>query len=73
MGPIIQFLRPFDRYDPSTMIIVSNAFDKALVSLHDTGQPALVREVIAHRMLDLAASGERDIERLCASALGNFP
>jgi hypothetical protein len=55
------------------MTIVSEAFDKALKSLQDTGQPIIVREVIAHRMLDLAAKGERDVQRLCSDALINIP
>jgi hypothetical protein len=70
MGPIIQFIRPYDKFDVEMITIVSTAFEQALLSLHDTGQPTVVREVIAHRMLDLAARGERDVSRLCSAALG---
>jgi hypothetical protein len=73
MGPIVQFLRPFDLLDTNSIILVGKAFDEALRSLQDTGQPPLVREVIAHRMLDLAAKGERDVSRLCSVALGQVP
>lgn len=55
------------------MIIVSNAFDKALASLPDSVRPLLNREVMAHRMLDLAAAGELDIPRLCAAVLLKMP
>ena len=69
MGPILQFIRPFDRFDAAAMTVAGEAFDKALLSLRDTGQPSIVREVIAHRVLDLLAGGERDVERLCSGAL----
>jgi hypothetical protein len=69
MGPILQFIRPFDGLDTATLIILDEAYDKALASLDDRGQPNIVREVIAVRMFDLAAKGERDIGRLCKGAL----
>jgi hypothetical protein len=46
------------------------AYDQVLALLHDRGQPSIVREMIAVRMLDLASKGERDIGRLCQGALG---
>jgi hypothetical protein len=48
---------------------LGRAFDRAMASLHDRGQPNIVREVVAIRLLDLAAKGERDIDRLCAGAV----
>jgi hypothetical protein len=71
MGPILQFMRPFDGFDVSTLIVIGEAYDKAVASLHDRGQPRIVREVIAVRMFDLAAKGERDIDRLCTGAIGH--
>jgi hypothetical protein len=32
----------------------------------------LVREVIAERIIAFAKNGERDVDRLCASALASF-
>jgi hypothetical protein len=73
MGPILQFIRPFDVFDNATLAVLSDAYDKAVASLHDGGQPTIVREVIADRMFDLAAKGERDIGRLCKGAVGERP
>jgi hypothetical protein len=70
MGQILQFIRPYDVFDSETLIIVGNAYDEAVAALHDRGQPAIVREKIASRILELASRGERDRERLCKAALG---
>jgi hypothetical protein len=70
MGQILQFIRPYDVFDSETLIILGKAYDKAIASLHDRGQPAIVRETIAVRMFELASRGERDGERLCKAALG---
>ena len=56
-------------FDTATLILLSEAYDKAVVSLHDAGQPSIVRETMAVRIFDLAAGGERDVERLCQGAL----
>jgi hypothetical protein len=40
------------------------AFDAACKELHDKGQPTLVYEVIAKRIIDAAKKGERDPVRL---------
>jgi hypothetical protein len=71
MGPILQYLRPFDVFDTATLAILGAAYDKAIANLHDRGQPSIVREVIAVRIFDLAAKGEREIDRLCAGAIGH--
>ena len=39
MGPILQFIRPHDVFDAETLTILSDAFDKAIASLQDHGQP----------------------------------
>jgi hypothetical protein len=56
-------------YDPELTRIMGLAFDNALNGLHDSGQPAVVQEIIAKRIVDLAATGERDPVRLAAKAL----
>ena len=43
---------------------MGEALDAACKELHDTGQPAMVREVIAQKIIDAARQGERDPERL---------
>ena len=44
----------------------------ALVALHDMGQPEVVREVLARRIIKAAKKGERDAAKLCAVALSAF-
>ena len=55
--------------DPETVETLSEAYEKARKSLHDTGQPQIVNEIIAQRIIALALKGERDPNRLCAGAL----
>ena len=43
---------------------MGEAFDAACKGLRDTGQPALVREIIARRIVKAATKGERDPVRL---------
>jgi hypothetical protein len=50
--------------DPETLAVLSAAYDKAR-----DGQPAAVCETIATHILELAAEGERDPDRLCQEAL----
>jgi hypothetical protein len=59
-------------YDPETVQALCAAYDRTKKELHDSGQPEIVREILARRILDLAAKGERDPERLCAGALGSL-
>jgi hypothetical protein len=60
-------------YDPETVQILCTAYDRAKKELHDKGQPEIVKEIIARRILALAEQGERDPERLCAGALSSLP
>ena len=59
-------------YDPEAVRAMSLAYEAALQQLHDRGQPAIVREVIARRIMELAALGERQPERLCATVLSEL-
>jgi hypothetical protein len=43
---------------------MGEAFDTACKDLHDTGQPPIVYEVIAVRIINAAKNGERDPVRL---------
>jgi hypothetical protein len=71
MGQLLKFMRPFDVFDPQTLTILGEAYDKALASLLDyTRQPPIVREAMAIRIFELASQGERDPERLFRAALG---
>ena len=48
---------------------MGEAFDSACKELNDAGQPAIVYEVIAKRVIDGAKNGERDPVRLRNTAL----
>lgn len=48
---------------------MGQAFDAARKELHDYGQPEIVQEVIAQRIIAAAHRGERDVERLRDFAL----
>jgi hypothetical protein len=43
--------------------------DRVCHSLRDNGQPDLVRQIIAKRIIEVARKGERDPDELCARAL----
>lgn len=56
-------------FDDATTRIMGEAFDAACKELHDTGQPAVVHEVMAKRIVAAARRGERDVTRLRNAAL----
>jgi hypothetical protein len=65
VATILQFLRKSGAaFDDGATRIIGEAFDAACKTLHDTGQPAIVYEVIAKRIIDAAAGGERDPDKL---------
>jgi hypothetical protein len=68
MTNILQFIRPDTAFDPETLAILGAAFDRARAELHDTGQPELVCEIMASRIIAAAMKGERDPDRLCKIA-----
>jgi hypothetical protein len=47
-------------FDDRVTQIMGEAFDSACKELHDRGQPTIVYEVIAKRIIDAAKDGERD-------------
>ena len=65
MASILPFVRRTGTvFDDRTTQIIGEAFDSACKELHDTGQPPIVYEVIARRIIDAANVGERDLIRL---------
>jgi hypothetical protein len=54
---------------PEATRVMGAAFDKVCGSLQGSGQPSIVKEVIAKRIIDLAREGESDSEQLCAMTL----
>lgn len=72
MAQILQFLRPTDAFSPEAITVLIKAYDMALTSLHDRGQPEVVREVVAKRIVEAAQRGIVDAASLCADALSAF-
>jgi hypothetical protein len=69
MASVLPFVVNKSDFDDDTTRIMGEAFDAACVGLQDTGQPALVREIIAKRIIEAAKKGERDPARLRAAGL----
>jgi hypothetical protein len=68
-------LRSFPKpglFDPEAIAAMSEAFEAACEQLDDTGQPELVLEIIAGRIVAAANAGERDPVRLRAAALAGM-
>jgi hypothetical protein len=51
-------------FDDQATQIMGEAFDRACEDLHDKGQPEIVTEVIAKRIIEAVRNGERDPIRL---------
>jgi hypothetical protein len=51
-------------FDDRVTQIMGEAFDRACKDLHDKGQPEIVYEVIAKRIIQAVKNGERDPIRL---------
>jgi len=74
MTTILQFIEKAGLavvFDDHATKVMCEAF-AACRDLHDTGQPDLVYEVIAKRIIEAAKSGERDPEKLRDWALTAF-
>jgi hypothetical protein len=56
-------------FDEDATRAMGRAFDQACAELHDKGQPAIVYEVIATRIVDAAKRGEREPAHLCRAGL----
>lgn len=60
-------------FGPEATAAMGTAFAAALKSLHDAGQPQIVREIIAARIIAAARLGELDPVRLREAALAGMP
>ena len=68
MPEIVQFIPGDSGFDSEAIAVVCTAYDRASHMLHDRGHARVAREIIAKRIIALAAKGERDPERLGNSA-----
>ncbi|MEA2980073.1 MAG: hypothetical protein QOF91_638 [Alphaproteobacteria bacterium] len=59
-------------FGPEVIDILASAHAKACKMLHDKGQPAVVQEVIARKIIAIARTGERNPDQLCERALNGF-
>jgi hypothetical protein len=58
------------RFDAETVRLLGIAFEMAIVALQQgDGTVSPTRDVIAHKLIEIAKAGERDPERLCDGAL----
>ncbi len=65
MASILPFIKKSGIvFDDRATRILGEAFDAACKELHDKGQPTIVYEVIARRIIDAARNGESDPVRL---------
>jgi hypothetical protein len=71
VASILLFI-PRNVFDDTTTRIMGQAFDAACKELHDTGQPELVHEVMAKRIIAAAQKGERSVPRLRDIALAGL-
>jgi hypothetical protein len=74
MASILPFVRIKFDFDDEATRIMGEAFDAASKGLPDSGQTALVREIIAKRIIKAATKGERDpspLARCWTSLFGN--
>lgn len=49
--------------------IIGEAYDMACRELHDRGQPLVVRDIIAKRIIQIAKTGELDPAQICERAI----
>jgi hypothetical protein len=66
---IRSFVKPGAFFGPEAIAVMSEALEAACKALDDTGQPQIVREIIAQRIIEAASRGERDPVRLVEAAL----
>jgi hypothetical protein len=56
-------------FDPEALAVMDEAFDAVFEALDDMGQPKIVLEIIAQRIMEAASRGERDPVHLVKVAL----
>jgi hypothetical protein len=73
VASILPFIKPNDgSFDDEATRVMGQAFDAARKALHSSGQPQIVYETIAARIIAAAQKGERDPVRLCNAGLAGL-
>jgi hypothetical protein len=74
VASIRPFIKPGDgEFDDHATRVMGEAFDEARKKLHSAGQPTIVFETIAARIIAAASKGERDPVRLREAGLVGLP
>jgi hypothetical protein len=69
--PIRSLIQP-GAFDPEAIAAMGDALEAALKELQESGQPDVVREILAGQIIGAARLGERDPGRLRAAALSGI-
>jgi hypothetical protein len=69
MASILLFIHHGSEFDDTLTKLMGEAFDEVRRELHDKGQPFIVQEILAKRIIDAVGRGERDPKRLRDAAL----
>jgi hypothetical protein len=59
-------------FSPDEVTAMAQAYDTVRKKLHDRGQPALVNEIIARRIIELAKLRALNAQELADRALASF-
>jgi hypothetical protein len=59
-------------FDAEATEALGKAYDIACRALHPKGQPPVIQEILAKKIIEVAQRGERDPDRLAAIALANL-
>jgi hypothetical protein len=71
-GSIIPFLDGGAVFDEAATRAMGMAYDDMLLALNDRGQPHVVKEALAKRIIAIAKTGERDPDKIYKRALAAF-
>jgi hypothetical protein len=70
--PLCRFLDDATAFAPDDLDVMTAAFDRAIAKLGLKDRADGLNELVAKRIIALAAQGERDSEELCERALSSF-
>ena len=56
-------------FDPETIRVMGLAYEMALIALRLTDRGDIANDVVAHKIIELAKTGERNPEQMCEAVL----
>jgi len=65
----IRFHLNGQRFDPETIRVMGLAYEMVLIVLRLTDRGDIANDVVAHKIIEHAKTGERDPEQLCEAVL----